>query len=167
MFTREHLIIGAAGFVLGGIVATASITVVLSTQKQEPAAAAAPVTVAAPVTAAAPVVAAPDPAPAPPAAAAPVPPAPAAPVSGNKPGISANTPTNPAAEAPRRPVAKQAPAPVPAPLAAEEADRQSEEARQIAARKQALESQVSDSAEIIRLKAQQIREMEERLKSDH
>lgn len=161
MFTREHLIIGAAGFVLGGIVATASITVVLSTQKQEPAVAAAP---------AAPVIAAPDPASTPPAAAAPatpVPPTPAAPVSGNKPGISANSPDKPAAEASRRPIAKQDPAPIPAPLAAEEADRQKEEARQIAARKQALESQVSDSAEIIRLKAQQIREMEERLKSGH
>ncbi|MDO8331491.1 MAG: hypothetical protein Q7T36_13585 [Fluviicoccus sp.] len=164
MFTREHLIIGAAGFVLGGIVATASITVVLSTQKQEPAVAAAPVTPAAPV------IAAPDPASTPPAAAAPatpVPPTPAAPVSGNKPGISATSPDKPAAEASRRPIAKQDPAPIPAPLAAEEADRQSEEARQIAARKQALESQVSDSAEIIRLKAQQIREMEERLKSGH
>ena len=37
MFTREHLIIGAAGFVLGGVVATASIMVVLSTQKPESA----------------------------------------------------------------------------------------------------------------------------------
>ena len=35
MFSRDHLIIGAVGFVLGGVVATASITAVLLTQAHE------------------------------------------------------------------------------------------------------------------------------------
>ena len=164
MFTREHLIIGAAGFVLGGIVATASITVVLSTQKQEPAVAAPPVTAVAPV-AAAPAT--------PPASSSPIEPvaapAPETPAPATAAPVTHTPPPVAAAPKPAKPVpVKPAAAPVtPAPLAAEETDRQAEDAKQLAARKKALDSQVSDSEEIIRLKAQQIRDMEERLKTGH
>lgn len=163
MFTREHLIIGAAGFVLGGIVATASITVVLSTQKQG-AVSAPPVTVPAPVAAAPATLPASSTPIEPMAAPTPETPAPAAaaPVTRTPPPVAAAP--KPAKPAPVKPAA----APVtPAPLAAEETDRQAEDAKQLAARKKALDSQVSDSEEIIRLKAQQIRDMEERLKTGH
>ena len=49
-------------------------------------------------------------------------------------------------------------------LEAEEADRLTEEQKQLLARKNNLHSQVNDSAEIIRLKEQQIKEMEAKLK---
>ena len=49
-------------------------------------------------------------------------------------------------------------------LEAEEADRLTEEQKQLLKRKQNLDSQVNDSAEIIRLKEQQIKEMEAKLK---
>lgn len=140
MFTREHLIVGAVGFVLGGAVATASITVVLSLTKPEPATT--PPVAPAPVTA-------------PPAAAAVAEAAPAA----------AQPATPPAAVQAAAPV-KAAPVPAAPPaLVKEESDRQAEDARQLAQRKKSLESQLSDSEEIIRLKEQQIRDMEARLKA--
>jgi len=35
MFSRDHLVIGALGFVLGGVVTTASISTILLTQQKE------------------------------------------------------------------------------------------------------------------------------------
>ena len=140
MFNRDHLIIGAVGFVLGGVVATASITAVLMTQTHEEK-------VCPPITA-----------------------------------IVAPTPTTMNQGQPTTPTETPAPAPAPAAikaapevvkpvptkklssLEAEEADRLTEEQKQLLKRKQNLDSQVNDSAEIIRLKEQQIKEMEAKLK---
>ena len=142
MFSRDHLIIGAVGFVLGGVVATTSITAVLMTQTHEEK-------VCPPITA-----------------------------------IVAPTPTTMNQGQPTTPTETPAPAPAPAPAAikaapevvkpvptkklssleAEEADRLTEEQKQLLKRKQNLDSQVNDSAEIIRLKEQQIKEMEAKLK---
>ncbi len=140
MFNRDHLIIGAVGFVLGGVVATTSITAVLMTQTHEEK-------VCPPITA-----------------------------------IVAPTPTTMNQGQPTTPTEAPAPAPAPAAikaapevvkpvptkklssLEAEEADRLTEEQKQLLKRKQNLDSQVNDSAEIIRLKEQQIKEMEAKLK---
>ncbi|MDO9178018.1 MAG: hypothetical protein Q7U16_06785 [Agitococcus sp.] len=140
MFNRDHLIIGAVGFVLGGVVATTSITAVLMTQTHEEK-------VCPPITA-----------------------------------IVAPTPTTMNQGQPTTPTETPAPAPAPAAikaapevvkpvptkklssLEAEEADRLTEEQKQLLKRKQNLDSQVNDSAEIIRLKEQQIKEMEAKLK---
>ena len=140
MFNRDHLIIGAVGFVLGGVVATTSITAVLMTQTHEEK-------VCPPITA-----------------------------------IVAPTPTTMNQGQPTTPTETPAPAPAPAAikaapevvkpvptkklssLEAEEADRLTEEQKQLLKRKQHLDSQVNDSAEIIRLKEQQIKEMEAKLK---
>ncbi|MBH1971606.1 hypothetical protein FK216_08985 [Moraxellaceae bacterium AER2_44_116] len=150
MFSRDHLIIGAVGFVLGGVVATASITAVLMTQSHEEK-------TCPPVTAII--------APAPQTmnqgqATTPPPPPP----------VSEPTPT-PVAVATPEPVKSAPPTalkPVPTKklnsLEAEEADRLTEEQKQLLARKNNLHSQVNDSAEIIRLKEQQIKEMEAKLK---
>lgn len=146
MFTREHLIIGAGGFVLGGAVATASILAVLSLNRPEPAteAPAPSAAVTAPETPAAP-------APSPVAA----------------PAVSAQPAANPApAQQNQAPKAGKTPA-LPPTLAAEEADRQAEDAKVLAQRKKLLESQVADSDEIIRLKEQQIRELEAKLNAGH
>lgn len=152
MFTREHLIIGAAGFVLGGVVATASIMVVLSTQKPESAVVTPlpPASTAQPTTTAAPTDTSTASATTPPSTSAPSTTTAPQPGANQEPGASINT----------RP-----PAAIPAALLAEETDRQREEARQMAQRKKSLESQVADSDEIIRLKEQQIRDMEARLKA--
>ena len=140
MFNRDHLIIGAVGFVLAGVVATTSITAVLMTQTHEEK-------VCPPITA-----------------------------------IVAPTPTTMNQGQPTTPTETPAPAPAPAAikaapevvkpvptkklssLEAEEADRLTEEQKQLLKRKQNLDSQVNDSAEIIRLKEQQIKEMEAKLK---
>lgn len=144
MFNRDHLIIGAVGFVLGGVVATASITAVLMTQTHDDKV---------------------------------CPPIPA--IIAPPPAVSSSTP----AEAPPAetgsasgvmPAAQIAPTPVAAPVAkpaaklssleAEEKDRLTEEQKQLLERKKNLTSQLNDSNEIIRLKEQQIKEMEAQLK---
>jgi hypothetical protein len=138
MFNRDHLIIGAVGFVLGGVVATTSITAVLMTQTHEEK-------VCPPITA----IVAPTPT-----------------------TMNQGQPTTPTeAPAPAPAAIKAAPEvvkPVPtkklSSLEAEEADRLTEEQKQLLKRKQNLDSQVNDSAEIIRLKEQQIKEMEAKLK---
>ena len=140
MFNRDHLIIGAVGFVLGGVVATTSITAVLMTQTHEEK-------VCPPITA-----------------------------------IVAPTPTTMNQGQPTTPTEAPAPAPAPAAikaapevvkpvptkklssLEAEEADRLTEEQKQLLKRKQNLDSQVNDSAEIIRLKEQQKKEKKAKLK---
>jgi hypothetical protein len=90
-------------------------------------------------------------------------------------------PTPQTTTAPPAPVAQAEPVkPVPAPvkktappqidtskikgIAGEEADKRLEDQKQLLARKQNLQSQLQDSEEIIRLKEQQIKEMEEKLK---
>lgn len=150
MFSRDHLIIGAVGFVLGGVVATASITAVLMTQSHEEK-------TCPPVTA----IIAP------------------APQTMNLGQATTPPPPPPVSEPAPTPVAVATPEPVksapptalkPVPtkklnsLEAEEADRLTEEQKQLLARKNNLHSQVKDSAEIIRLKEQQIKEMEAKLK---
>ena len=150
MFSRDHLIIGAVGFVLGGVVATASITAVLLTQSHEEK-------TCPPVTA----IIAP------------------APQMMNQGQATTPPPPSPVSEPAPTPVAVATPEPVksapptalkPVPtkklnsLEAEEADRLTEEQKQLLARKNNLHSQVNDSAEIIRLKEQQIIEMEAKLK---
>lgn len=136
MFNRDHLIIGAVGFVLGGVVATTSITAVLMTQTHEEK-------VCPPITA----IIAPTP----------------TTMNQGQPTI----PTEAPALAPIK-VAPEVVKPVPtkklSSLEAEEADRLTEEQKQLLKRKQNLDSQVNDSAEIIRLKEQQIKEMEAKLK---
>ncbi|MDO8416631.1 MAG: hypothetical protein Q7S87_10525 [Agitococcus sp.] len=136
MFNRDHLIIGAVGFVLGGVVATASITAVLMTQTHEEK-------VCPPITA----IVAPTP----------------TTMNQGQPTTPTETPAPEAIKA-----APEAVKPVPtkklSSLEAEEADRLTEEQKQLLKRKQNLHSQVNDSAEIIRLKEQQIKEMEAKLK---
>ena len=143
MFSRDHLIIGAVGFVLGGVVATASITAVLLTQAHEEK-------TCPPVTAI-------------------IAPAPQTMNQGQ--ATTPPPPPTPVAAATPEPVKSAPPTalkPVPTKklnsLEAEEADRLTEEQKQLLARKNNLHSQVNDSAEIIRLKEQQIKEMEAKLK---
>ncbi len=130
MFSRDHLIIGALGFVLGGVVATASITAVLLTQQKEEK-------VCPPISA----IIAPQPS------------------THLAVGEETSTP---------KPIES-----VPAPIidsqkikgvTGEEADRLSEDQQQLLQRKQLLESQLKDSNEILRLKEQQIKDMEAKLK---
>lgn len=130
MFSRDHLIIGALGFVLGGVVATASITAVLLTQQKEEK-------VCPPISAI------------------------IAPQASTHLAVGEET-------SPAKPVEN-----VPAPIidsqkikgvTGEEADRLSEDQQQLLQRKQLLESQLKDSNEILRLKEQQIKDMEAKLK---
>ncbi len=147
MLNRDYLIVGALGFVLGGVVATASITTILMTQSHEEKT---------------------------------CPPIPA--VIAPAPTVSSETPTPAATPATVAPPVAPAPAPAPvvaktpAPvkvakaekkmssLDAEEKDRLTEEQKQLLERKKSLDSQLNDSNEIIRLKEQQIKELEEKLK---
>lgn len=155
MFSRDHLVIGALGFVLGGVVTTASISTILLTQQKEekvcPPVAVTPQTITqpeadAPITEALPTTI--------------VTPPPAPPVA--------------KVEAPK-PVAAPMPKTTPPPkidtskikgIAGEEADKLSEDQKQLVTRKQNLQSQLQDSDEIIRLKEQQIKEMEAKLKAN-
>lgn len=130
VFNRDHLIIGALGFVLGSVVTTASVTAVLLTQQKEEK-------VCPPISA----IIAPQPS------------------THLAVGEETSTP---------KPVEN-----IPAPiidsqkikgLAGEEADRLTEEQKQLLQRKQLLESQLKDSNEILRLKEQQIKDMEAKLK---
>ena len=136
MFNRDHLIIGAVGFVLGGVVATTSITAVLMTQTHEEK-------VCPPITA----IVAPTP----------------TTMNQGQPTIPTESPA-PAAIKAAPEVVKPVPTKKLSSLEAEEADRLTEEQKQLLKRKQNLDSQVNDSAEIIRLKEQQIKEMEAKLK---
>lgn len=128
VFNRDHLIIGALGFVLGSVVTTASVTAILLTQQKEEKVCPSISTIIAP---------------------------------------QASTHLAVGEE-------KTAPAtPTPTPiidsqkikgLAGEEADRLTEEQAQLLQRKQLLESQLKDSNEILRLKEQQIKDTEAKLK---
>ena len=145
-FNRDHLIIGALGFVLGGVVTTASITAILMTQQKEEK-------VCPPVTAIV---------------------APSASVEA-APATTETTAPTPSPEPIAKAVAKPAPVTAPPPpkinttnikgIAGEQAEQLSEEQKQLLARKQNLQSQLQDSEEIIRLKEQQIKEMEAKLKA--
>lgn len=150
-FNRDHLIIGALGFVLGSVVTTASITAVLMTQSKEEK-------VCPPVTAIV---------------------APSASVEATPATTetTATTPTPVAMPTPASITPTVAPTPkttTPPPppvntakikgLAGEEAERVSEDQKQLVERKKNLESQLKDSNEIVRLKEQQIKELEAKLK---
>lgn len=150
-FNRDHLIIGALGFVLGSVVTTASITAVLMTQSKEEK-------VCPPVT----------------AIVAPSASVEAAPATTE---TTATTPTPVAMPTPASITPTVAPTPkttTPPPppvntakikgLAGEEAERVSEDQKQLVERKKNLESQLKDSNEIVRLKEQQIKELEAKLK---
>ncbi|PTQ90700.1 hypothetical protein [Agitococcus lubricus] len=126
MLNREHLIIGALGFVLGGIVATASISTVLMTQSQ-------PAVVCPPTT------------------------QPTQTTESSKPETQTPTATTDISTPTVAPQQVKG-------LAGEELDRLSEDQQQLAERKKSLDSQLQDSNEIIRLKEQQIKELEAQLK---
>lgn len=130
VFNRDHLIIGALGFVLGSVVTTASVTAVLLTQQKEEK-------VCPPISAI------------------------IAPQASTHLAVGEENTTPTTIE------------PTPAPvidsqkikgLVGEEAERLTEEQQQLLQRKQLLESQLKDSNEILRLKEQQIKEMEAKLK---
>jgi hypothetical protein len=145
MFSRDHLVIGALGFVLGGVVTTASISTILLTQQKEEK-------ICPPVTVAPQAITQPDitepleppPAPIVPPSAAPVEPKPIK-------GVAAPKTTSPVDTSKIKGIA------------GEEADKSLEDQKQLLARKQNLQSQLQDSEEIIRLKEQQIKEMEAKL----
>lgn len=148
MFSRDHLVIGALGFVLGGVVTTASISTILLTQQKEdkvcPPAMVAPQAV--------------------------TPPEVTAPVNEALPEPQITTPPPIAQAEPVKPVAAPVKKATPPPdtskikgIAGEEADKRLEDQKQLLARKQNLQSQLQDSEEIIRLKEQQIKEMEAKL----
>lgn len=151
-FNRDHLIIGALGFVLGSVVTTASITAVLMTQKKEEK-------VCPPVTAIVAPSASVEAAPAttektattPPPVAMPTP-APITPTVAPTPKTTTTPPPPPVNTAKIKG------------LAGEEAERVSEDQKQLVERKKNLESQLKDSNEIVRLKEQQIKELEAKLK---
>ena len=146
MFSRDHLVIGALGFVLGGVVTTASISTILLTQQKEEK-------ICPPVTVAPQAITHSDI---------------TEPVNGTPPA-----PTIPPSAAPVEPKpikAVAAPKTIPPVdtskikgIAGEEADKSLEDQKQLLARKQNLQSQLQDSDEIIRLKEQQIKEMEAKL----
>lgn len=149
-FNRDHLIIGALGFVLGGVVTTASITAVLMTQQKEEK-------VCPPVTA---IVA--------PSASVEATPATTETMATTPPPVAMPTPAPITST-----VSPQTTTPPPPPpvntakikgLAGEEAERVSEDQKQLIERKKNLESQLKDSNEIMRLKEQQIKELEAKLK---
>ena len=153
MFSRDHLVIGALGFVLGGVVTTASISTILLTQQKEekscPPATVAPQAITQPEVTAPPV----NEIPPTPQTTTP-PPAP----------VALAEPVKPVAA----PVKKAPPPQIDTSkikgIAGEEADKRLEDQKQLLARKQNLQSQLQDSEEIIRLKEQQIKEMEAKLK---
>lgn len=154
MFSRDHLVIGALGFVLGGVVTTASISTILLTQQKEEKSC--PPVMVTPQEITQPEV--------------------TAPVNEIPPTLQTTTapPAAPVAQAePVKPVAAPIKKIAPPPqidtskikgIAGEEADKRIEDQKQLLARKQNLQSQLQDSEEIIRLKEQQIKEMEEKLK---
>lgn len=154
-FNRDHLIIGALGFILGSVVTTASITAVLMTQSKEDK-------VCPPVVETMPKVSTPE-------TVTPILPEPNL-------ATVAPVPTVPTAAPAATAKAVTKPVPVTAPppkintanikgIAGEQAEQLSEEQKQLLAHKQNLQSQLQDSEEIIRLKEQQIKEMEAKLKA--
>lgn len=144
MFSRDHLVIGALGFVLGGVVTTVSITTILLTQQKEEKSC--PPVVVAPQTVTQPEV--------------------AAPITEVLP-----TPVVPPEVVTPAPMPKTTPPPKIDTskikgIVGEEADKLSEDQKQLLARKQNLQSQLQDSDEIIRLKEQQIKDMEAKLNTN-
>lgn len=150
MFSRDHLVIGALGFVLGGVVTTASISTILLTQQKEEK-------ICPPVTVEPQTISQPD-------VIAPV----------NQTTPTTQTTTTPVTQAePVKPIAAPIKKATPPPqldtskikgIAGEEADKRLEDQKQLLTRKQNLQSQLQDSDEIIRLKEQQIKDMEAKLK---
>ena len=153
MFSRDHLVIGALGFVLGGVVTTASISTILLTQQKEEKSC--PPVMVTPQEITQPEVTAPV---------NEIPPtpqtttAPPAPVAQAEPVKPVATPVKKTAPPPQIDTSKIKG------IAGEEADKRLEDQKQLLARKQNLQSQLQDSEEITRLKEQQIKEMEEKLK---
>ena len=156
-FNRNHLIVGALGFVLGSVVTTASITAVLMTQSKEEK-------VCPPVVETMPQSTTPD-------TVTPIAPEP----EPNPTPVTPSPAPTPSPEPIAKAIAKPAPVTAPPPpkintanikgIAGEQAEQLSEEQKQLLARKQNLQSQLQDSEEIIRLKEQQIKEMEAKLKA--
>ncbi|MCP5174830.1 MAG: hypothetical protein H6996_06985 [Moraxellaceae bacterium] len=156
-FNRNHLIVGALGFVLGSVVTTASITAVLMTQSKEKK-------VCPPVVETMPQSTTPD-------TVTPIAPEP----EPNPTPVTPSPAPTPSPEPIAKAIAKPAPVTAPPPpkintanikgIAGEQAEQLSEEQKQLLARKQNLQSQLQDSEEIIRLKEQQIKEMEAKLKA--
>lgn len=133
-FSRDHLIVGAVGFVLGGIVSTASITAILMTQHKEEK-------VCPPISAII---------------------APEATLEATPPPLeAAAAATTPTVAAPQSPPLNTTNIKG---LVGEEADKVAEDQKQLIERKKNLESQLSDSNEIMRLKEQQIKDLEAKLK---
>lgn len=150
-FNRDHLIIGALGFVLGSVVTTASITAVLMTQSKEEK-------VCPPVTAIVAPSASVEAAPATTETTATTPPPVAMPTPASITPTVAPTPKTTTPPPPPVNTAKIKG------LAGEEAERVVENQKNLEYRKKNLESQLKDSNEIVRLKEQQIKELEAKLK---